>query len=640
MQFNKSIPLRYWIIFFVGILIFCASYSGFFDAYELATYDARLRMRPPLKTSSDILLIEISEDTLKNLGRWPLPRDFHAALIKVLKDFGARQIVFDILFPETQAFDESFARAINAAGNVKLTLAFYPGDTAWPDYLPPEAKKILAGISGTLEKSNAALGHINISVDADGKVRRVPLFIKYANRLYTNLGLAVALDWLGLNSDIIEFKPDKVIIDNKLTLPVLPHASFLVNYPDTWVRSFKHLSYFQILKAYSDIQSGKKPEIDLSILKGKACFIGLTATGTVDLRPTPLESVYPMLGLQASVTNSIINQKFITAVGKPTDILIGILVFMISFILCLRLAPLKSLLANIILGTIFFCANAYVFIFFGLWINLFLPLFIIPLTYMGCTFYKLIDEKKKRMLLEKELEIARSIQQSFLPKDIESFSGLSISSFLQPAKFVAGDFYDILPLDEKRLAVFIGDVAGKGASASLIMAQTISLFRVFCRSLPKPAEVLGQLNHELFGRFSGRFVTSTYMIIDTQEQSLIVASAGHPPFFIFRQSLGQVIEAGAPKDIPLGLESGQSYQDETVVMEEKDKIILFTDGIFEARNSQNAEFGRDNFKETIAANAHSSATELLEKIKERVFKFCAGAIQHDDITLIIISFDK
>jgi CHASE2 domain-containing sensor protein len=80
----------------------------------------------------------------------------------------------------------------------------------------------------------------------------------------------------------------------------------MVNYPDKWQKAFKHLSYFQILKAYSDIKKGIKPEVDLSILKGKACFIGLTATGTSDLRATPLENVYPMLGLQASIFNSIL----------------------------------------------------------------------------------------------------------------------------------------------------------------------------------------------------------------------------------------------------------------------------------------------------------------------------------------------
>ena len=640
MKFLQNLPLRYWVVLFACLVIVYLSYSYTFRAYELITYDARLAIRPPLKSSSDIILIEISEDTLKNLGKWPLPREFHVALIKVLKDFGAGQIIFDILFTEAQDHDESFAQAINLAGNVKLALAFYPDDTVRRANLAWESKKILAGLCLPLEKSNAVKTHINIAVDSDGKVRRVPLFIKYADKLYANLGLAAALDRLGLDSRSVEFHKGKVIIDKKLILPVMPDASFLVNYPDTWVKSFTHLSYFQILKSYTDLQSGKKPAIDLSILKGKTCFIGLTATGTVDLRPTPLESVYPMMGLQASIYNSVINQKFITAFGKPANTLVSMFVFIISFIFCLLLAPWRSLIANIALGLVFFFVSLSAFIFFGLWINLFLPLFIIAATHIGCTLYKLIEENKKRLLLEKELEIARSIQQSFLPKNIDSFSGLSIASFLQPAKFVAGDFYDIVPLDEKRLGVFIGDVAGKGASASLIMAQTISLFRVFCRSCAPPSEVLGQLNRQLFERLSGRFVTCAYLIIDTEKKSLLVSCAGHPPFLIFRQSLGKVIEAGVPKEMPLGLEGNQQYQDEIVPIEKKDKIVLFTDGILEARSRQNAEFGADNFKETIAANAHSSAGVLLEKIKERVFKFCADTMQHDDITLIIIYFDS
>lgn len=640
MEFLRSIPWRYWIIIFACAVIVYLSYSHALDIYELITYDARFRLRPTLKNSSDTILIEISDDTLKNLGKWPLPRDFHVALIKVLKSFGARQIVFDILFSETQDYDETFAHAINAAGNVKLATAFYPDDARRKANLAVEAKKILAGPSLLLEQSKALKAHINISVDADGKVRRLPLFIKYADNLYPSLGLAAALDCLGLNQGRVEFQRGKVVIGEKLILPVLPGAAFLVNYPDIWVKSFTHLSYFQVLKAYTDLQSGKQPVIDLSILKGKTCFIGLTATGTVDLRPTPLESVYPMLGLQASVYNSIMQQKFITAVGNSANALLGICVFILSFILCFRLAPWKSLLANLILGIIFFCASTCLFVFLGVWVGLFLPILIIALTYIGSTLYKLIEENKKRLLLEKELEIARNIQQSFLPKNIESFSGLSISCFLQPAKFVAGDFYDIVPLDEKRLGVLIGDVAGKGAAASLIMAQTISLFRVFCRSLAHPAEVLRQLNFELFQKFSGRFVTSAYVIIDTEKKNLLVSCAGHHPFLIFRKSPGQVIEAKVPKDIPLGLEANPAYQDETLALEQGDRIVLFTDGLLEARNRQKCEFGADNLKETITANAHFSANALLEKIKERVFRFCVGMLQHDDITLIIISFDN
>jgi sigma-B regulation protein RsbU (phosphoserine phosphatase) len=154
-----------------------------------------------------------------------------------------------------------------------------------------------------------------------------------------------------------------------------------------------------------------------------------------------------------------------------------------------------------------------------------------------------------------------------------------------------------------------------------------------------PAEVLSQLNGELFKKFSGRFVTCSYMIIDTEKRNLIVSGAGHHPFLLFRQGLGQVAEKGGSQGVPLGLKETTSYQDNQVKLEGADRIVLFTDGILEARNRQAADFGMDKLKETLSAYKDSPAGELLARIKERIMQFCIGTAQHDDITLIIVSCD-
>ncbi|MBU1147234.1 MAG: CHASE2 domain-containing protein [Candidatus Omnitrophica bacterium] len=602
MRSPKKIPVKFWVVLICCVIIVIVSYLRPFDSYELITYDLRFKLRPPLEASRDILIIEISDDTLNNLNAWPLPRDFHASLLDVLKRLGARMVVFDVLFSEPTLYDDVFANAIKNSGNVYLPFACKGF---------PETKTIIADICDGLKESAAGIGHINVSVDSDGKVRRIPLFIKHKDSFLPHLALKAASDWLG----------------HEPSLPVLPDGSFLVNYPDKWDMSFKHLSYFDILRSYMDRERGAPPQIDLSIIKDKICFIGLTAAGASDLKPMPLENIYPMLGLQASVFNSIINQEFIRDAGAPLNTFINLLIFILSLMICLRFHAIKALVGNTILGLVYFVIATLLFMFYGLWINLFLPILVIGLTYISATVYRFLDEAKKRELLEKELDIAREIQKSFLPEEIKGFRGIEISAFLQPAKFVAGDLYDIFALDDKRLGVFIGDVSGKGVPASLIMAQTISVFRLFSRQYPTCCEVLQRLNKELYGRFAGRFVTCLYMIIDVEEKKVRVSSAGHSPVLVHKNTSDSILDMDLAADMPLGIMEDVEYKDVVFDLEKGDEIIIFTDGVTEARNKCGQEFDLEIVKNLISKD---------KDIKDGLFKFCHRATQHDDITLITL----
>jgi len=602
MKFLKKIPIKLWIVILGCIIISILSFAKPLDNYELISYDLRFKIRPPLRASQDILIIEISDDTLKNLNAWPLPRDFHASMLDVLKEYGAKMVIFDVLFSEPTLYDDAFSNAIKNANNVYLPFACKGF---------PETDTMIADICEGLKKNAAGTGHINVSVDSDGKSRRIPLFIKYKDTLLPHLAFKAASDWLG-------YEP---------SLPVLPDGSFLVNYPDRWGRSFRHFSYFEILKSYIDKERGELPQIDLSIIRDKICFIGLTAAGTSDLKPMPLENVYPMLGLQASVFNSIINKEFIRDAGAFLNTLINLLIFILSIIICLRFHAIKALAGNIILGSVYFIIATALFIFLGLWINLFLPILIIGIAYISATVYKFLAEIKKRELLEKELDIAREIQKSFLPGDIKEFHGIEISAFLQPAKFVAGDLYDIFALDDKRLGVFIGDVSGKGVPASLIMAQTISVFRLFSRQHPACCEVLQKLNKELYGRFAGRFVTCLYMIIDVEEKKVRVSSAGHSPVLICKNNSKSILDIDLAADMPLGIMEDVEYKDVVFDLEKGDKLIVFTDGVTEARNIRGQEFDLEIVKDIVSKG---------RDIKDELFKFCHRAPQHDDITLITL----
>jgi sigma-B regulation protein RsbU (phosphoserine phosphatase) len=251
--------------------------------------------------------------------------------------------------------------------------------------------------------------------------------------------------------------------------------------------------------------------------------------------------------------------------------------------------------------------------------------------------YKFLDEIKNRELLEQELDIARTIQKSFLPQEIKEFKGINISSFLQPAKFVAGDLFDILIIDEERIGIFIGDVAGKGIPASLIMAQTISLFRVFARQYPDSSRVLARLNKELWGKFGGRFVTCIYMIIDAAQNRVEATSAGHAPLLFYSEATDKLAEIDLEAGLPVGVMEEVEYKVVKFNIGKGDKIVVFTDGLLESRNKKSQEFGLDHTKKVILENAGFSSGRILEAVKEAVFSFSYHCPQHDDITLIVLS---
>ena len=618
------------------MLIFSLSHFRSLQSFELISYDFRLKLRPPLSVSNDILIIEISDDTLINLGKWPLPRDFHASLVDVLNSYGAKLIAFDVLFSEPTLNDGLFSQAIAKKNNVYLALACYFKSDTELNYPFPESRRILADITEPLKKSAAGSGQINVFTDPDGKIRKVPLFIKYKGGFIPHLGLGLACEQLGLDLNKKQIKKGYLTIDNKLSIPYRPSSFFLVNYPARWNRGFPHLSYFQILKAHNDRLKGIRSDLDLSIIKNKVCFIGLTATGTSDLKATPLENIYPMLGLQASVFNGLIQQNFIRDIGRSLNTAINLIIFLLAFLICLKYLPLKALLLNILLGLVYSLVAIGLLIFYGLWIDLFLPLSIIAVNYVSFTLFRFFEAVQQRKVLEKELDIAYTIQKSFLPAEIKEFANLEISCFSHPAKFVAGDFYDVLRLNQKNLGVFIGDVSGKGVSASLIMAQTISLFRIFARQYPDCQEVISRLNEELCLRLKGRFVTGLYMIIDTQNNRLKVCSAGQGPLLIFKKGEDKIYEKDIRAEMPLGIMPKVEYKTADFEITKGDRIFVFTDGLNEARNRKGEEFGMENIKEALVRSADLNSQLLVENLKDKLLKFSASSPQFDDITLVAL----
>ncbi|MFH1778791.1 MAG: CHASE2 domain-containing protein, partial [Candidatus Omnitrophota bacterium] len=604
-------------LYLLGIVVLLLlSYFKVFENFELQTLDLRFKLRPPLKVNPDIVIIEIADDSINELGRWPFDRGYHAVLIDCLRQVGARAVVFDILFSDETAQDQELIEATEKAkGLVYYPIAFRL-----------DKKGIEAPLIDGLKANAKGIGHINIAADIDGKIRRAPLFIEYKGKKYPQLAYRVALDYFGGKS---------------VKVPMAPDGTILINYAGKWTRTFKHYSFVDMLRSYVQVVEGGKPVIDLSEFYNKVCFVGTTALGTFDVKPTPLEPAYPMVGVHANILNSILQNKFLFRANKIINLAILITLFIVIAIIVNRVKPLLGLCISLGIIFLFIIVGFLLFIIFGLWIDLFYPVVLAFGVYLGGTFNRYLVEQRNRLLLDKELSIAKKIQLNFLPQSVPQMEGIEIAASISTAKAVGGDLYDFADLaqislvGQRKLGIMIGDVSGKGVPAALFMARSIADFRHYVSAKIFPSSVLTDLNTQIALNYkSDLFITMFYMIYDGLKKQLTFSNGGHLPA-IWLKAEG-TIELVTTEGMPLGLLDSEKYSDATVQLKDGDMVILYTDGITEARNQNKEEFTIERVKEVVLKNRYVSSQAMIDVIKSQLSKFVGTAPQYDDYTIVII----
>ena len=620
----------------LALLLGAISYLRIFDTYELISLDLRFRARPLQKVDPQIVIVEIGNDTLTNLGQWPLPRDYHASLVKVLSDSGVKAIIFDVLFSEPKQGDRLLAEATKQAGCVYYPYALELDRVSSGSW---QAKGIDTPLLPELEKAARGAGFANVLTDVDGKRRRIPLFISYQDRPLPQLTLKAAAGYLGLEPEDIKIFPGRSVqLGKSLPIPIDDQAAALVNLAGGWKDTFEHYSYYDILAAYAESGEGVRMPEFLTRLKGKICFVGLTATGTADLNATALEPVYPMIGLHANLFNSILTKSFLSRLPRTANLALLYLLCLAAVLITLNTKPLPGVLYQLGLVSLFIGAGFLVFIAAGIWIDLFFPVISSIVVYLGANIFRYINELQRRQLLEKELSIARKIQLSFLKQKPPKVSGAEIAVTMDTARHVGGDLYDFVQLPDGRVGLMVGDVSGKGVPAALFMAQVISQFRNFaCRYSSSPAQTLTELNKEISrGSKSGLFVTMAYLIYNPATRQLNFASGGHLPPFLFRN--GKLIEKlDVAEGIPLGLLAEADFAKKEVKLESGDLVLIYTDGITEARNKQGRDFEEEGIIRTLEEEPNLTSQVAIQHLQGAIGAFSRNLPQHDDITIMALN---
>ena len=251
--------------------------------------------------------------------------------------------------------------------------------------------------------------------------------------------------------------------------------------------------------------------------------------------------------------------------------------------------------------------------------------------------YSEANEKKR---LDHDLEIARDIQRILLPAEAPGIHGFEISGVNVPARQVSGDYFDYIKVDEERLGVAIADVSGKGVPASLIMAICRSVLRSQATQNASPADVLRKVNRQLYPDIKeDMFISMAYLILDHVRASVTLSRAGHDAPMLYKRAT-QTVTPLKPPGMVLGIDSGSVFDritvDFNVPLERDDCLVLYTDGVTEALDSEGLEFGMDRMIQSVRASAVQGASAIVTRVIEDVRNFAGAQPQHDDITMIAI----
>jgi serine phosphatase RsbU (regulator of sigma subunit) len=250
---------------------------------------------------------------------------------------------------------------------------------------------------------------------------------------------------------------------------------------------------------------------------------------------------------------------------------------------------------------------------------------------------KLHEDAMARERINRDLELAHQVQLSFLPRSLPQVPGYEFGSHYEPALEVGGDYYGFVPLPEGRLALALGDVAGKGIPAALLMAKLSSDARFSLLTEADSGRAISKLN-DLLCEFTGQmdtFVTLALAVLDPKTHVVTLVSAGHPAPILVRKSK-QYEDAMPPKSagLPLGVAEGFPYEACQVTLEPGDSLLLFTDGVPEAHDRANKQFGIKGIQSAFSAAAGSGPKHLIDSLVRAVQIHASGRNPHDDVTLV------
>lgn len=254
----------------------------------------------------------------------------------------------------------------------------------------------------------------------------------------------------------------------------------------------------------------------------------------------------------------------------------------------------------------------------------------------------LLEQSIEKERLEKELDVAREIQKKILPANDPKFANLSITSAFIPAFEVGGDYYDYFEISENKFGFVIADVSGKGISAAFIMAEVKGIFSSLSKLMESPREILIKANEILGDTLNKKnFVSALYGVVDFNKELIQFARAGHCPAILLKENS---LKEFKPSGIGLGLADNSVFlkniEEISIRLEDNNLFVFYTDGITDAKNNNQEDFGEKRFNELLVKNSDKNINDLAGEVIKNVTLFSKNHTQYDDITLVILKWHK
>ncbi len=253
------------------------------------------------------------------------------------------------------------------------------------------------------------------------------------------------------------------------------------------------------------------------------------------------------------------------------------------------------------------------------------------------THIRRISERER---MTRELEIARTVQMSLLPKENPLAEGYDIAGVCLPALEVGGDYYDFFQLGDGKIGIAIGDVSGKGVPAAIYMTLTKGILQSHAGESMSPKDVLHKLNRQMYQNIErNSFVSMFYAVLDMKKSKIRFSRAGHNPAILAQRSTNTSTMI-QPKGIALGLEEGKQFsaylEEHEIPLQSGDVLTFYTDGFTEATNEMGDEYDEHRLEKVIAGHKHESANGIIQRVVRSVKSFVGSSPQHDDMTMVVL----
>lgn len=458
-----------------------------FENLELLFIDRAYKRAPARLSAVPVVFVEIDQQSLYQIGEWPWQRDVHAQLIADLATYGARSIAFDVFFATEiteDAFKEGFflAQSCLTAENVYFSLNFTifddnytPADpvqitpvmesfacpVTLPDWLAPYRSEPLH-IVEPLYASLKGAGHIAVLEDQDGKIRRVPLWLESGDRYFPQLALRIFMDAYGITD--IDF-PERNLMrltgndGSRYGVPIDNRGQLFINWPGDFYDTFYHCSYFDILNSFEQFAAGETPLISISapdgqhtvdasdFFKDKICLVGFTTAGLVDQKPVPVANRYPLVGIHATIIDTIASQSFFRFIPWWIHAATAFLTALAAAIIVLRTSLVWSILFTFGISAGLFFFSAYLFYSRTLWLQSSYCIFAVAISFIMSIIYYMVGEKKKKSEIERIFK--RYVTADVVEAILRSPESMELGGKRRSASIFFCDIRGFTPLTEQ-----------------------------------------------------------------------------------------------------------------------------------------------------------------------------------------------